>query len=109
MVAAPPQGDPPPIHAHTVEVSAAVSDAIGGATIFNTRVIDAVSYRGAYFGAPVASCDRACSPRAVHPEAWALPRHVAPCRADHGGACRPATAAFPSDGRQAGVAAGVVR
>lgn len=48
---------------HTAEVSVKVSYAIGGATLFTRHVVDAGSYRGAYFGELGSTYERAISPR----------------------------------------------
>lgn len=57
--------------ARTAEVSVTVSYARGGATVSTRQVLDAGSYRGAYFGELGASYDRAVSSRVeIGVSAW---------------------------------------
>lgn len=57
--------------AGTAEVSVTVSYAMGGATVYTRQVVDAYSYRGAYFGELGASFDHAVSSRTeIGVSAW---------------------------------------
>lgn len=47
---------------HTAELSVRVSYTIDGATLFTRQIVDAASYRGAYFGELGATYERALSP-----------------------------------------------